>query len=89
MPRMRRSSTGRSIGNRSDFESMEMNGDEDEIRSRRSSRAGSYFDPDRIREKVEADEHLHHYISEQLERVKAERSVDGYEDGDEIEAHAG
>lgn len=94
MPRIRRSSTSRSIGARSDFGSVDMNGDADEdgddVPTRRVSRANSVFsnDPDRIREKTEADAHLHLYISEQLERVKHERGVDGLGQGDEIEAQA-
>ncbi len=86
---MRRSSTARSIGGRSDFEAIE-NGDEDEGRRRRLSRAVSVYsnDPDRIQERAEADEHLRYYISEQLERVKHERLTDGAENGDEIEANA-
>lgn len=95
MPRIRRSSTSRSIGARSDFESVDTNGDYDDedhdgIRTRRLSRAASVYsnDPDRLRAKDEADAHLHHYISEQLERVRNERGVDGLEQTDEIEAHA-
>jgi hypothetical protein len=52
-------------------------------------RSTSSFDATRARERAEADAHLHAYITQQLERVRQERSVDGVlEDGDEFEAQA-
>lgn len=93
MPRMRRSSTNRSISARSDFDAADVNGDEeedeDEVRPRGPSRSASIYDPERIREKAAADEHLQHYISDQVEKVKTDRSAaDGFQPGDEIEATA-
>lgn len=85
MPRFRRSSTARSIGARSDFDNGEANGYEDD------NDGGSVThdeDPDRLREKEDAEEHMRNYITQQLERVKNEQVVDGYERGDEFEASA-
>lgn len=87
MPRIRRSSTARSIGARSDFDQSEANGYDDDHDGH--SISGSVIltdDPQRIREKEEADEHMHNYIAEQLERVKSEQLSNGYEKGDELEA---
>ncbi|KAI2631706.1 Six-hairpin glycosidase [Xylaria nigripes] len=66
--RMRRSSTARSIGARSDFDGS-VNGDEFEARS------VVMDDPMRQAQRLEADAHLHQYITDQLQRV-----VDGDED---------
>jgi hypothetical protein len=56
--------------------------------TRRGSADNSVFmgDPGRLRERVEADAHLHTYISQQLERVKLEQGSDTYSVGDEFEA---
>ncbi|KAK7723996.1 hypothetical protein SLS64_000330 [Diaporthe eres] len=91
MPRIRRSSTARSIGARSDFDHSEANGYDDEQDGH--SISGSVVltdDPQRLREKEEADEHMHNYIAEQLERVKTEQlsNGNGYEKADEFEAQA-
>lgn len=79
-PRMRRSSTARSIGARSDFDTS-VNGEELEARSVLPD------DPERQAQREEANAHLHQYISGQLQRV-----IDDDEDGDvdreEYEAHA-
>ncbi len=142
MPRLRRSSTARSLGARSDFytdagtetthdgdisqlqfqfgeaseHSLGTNGtnghgvqngqngrhaehddddnDDDGLRMhasrRRASRSGSMFfnDPARVRERAEADEHLHRYIADQLQRFKSSESLATYERGDEFEAQA-
>lgn len=85
MPRIRRSSTARSIGARSDFDASEPNGYDDD----HDGGSVTHDDnPDRQREKAEAEEHMHNYITRQLERVKNEQVVDGYERGDEFEAQA-
>ena len=83
MPRIRRSSTARSIGARSDWGS-EPNGYEEDGHSVTGSVNGD--DPERQREKAEADAHMHNYIAEQLQRVKSEQVADAYEKGDEFEA---
>lgn len=84
-PKMRRSSTARSIGARSDFEGS-VNGDDDDVASLGNS--VSNLDPERESERKEADAHLHHYISEQLERVrKDDLEYDGY-NLEEHETHA-
>ncbi|KHN97348.1 Six-hairpin glycosidase-like protein [Metarhizium album ARSEF 1941] len=66
MRRIRRSSTARSIGARSDF----TNGVDDDAHS--LSNSVLQDDAERVREKLEADLHLHRYISDQLERYKDE-----------------
>lgn len=75
-PNMRRSSTARSIGARSDF-------DADEARSIGNSVETD--NPEREKERREADFHTANYVSEQLERVRSHQSAD-YETGDEFEA---
>ena len=65
---MRRSSTARSIGARSDFDNS-INGHDDDARST----TNSIFppeDPERAKEREEADSHMHKYISDQLNRYK-------------------
>jgi len=79
--KMRRSSTTRSIGARSDFD-ISVNGDED------TRSIGNSVEPDnaeRERERREADAHTAHYVSEQLSRVRSHQSAD-FETGDEFEA---
>ncbi|KAI0025672.1 Six-hairpin glycosidase [Xylariomycetidae sp. FL0641] len=81
-PRMRRSSTARSIGARSDFDAS-VNGDLDDVRSVMPD------DPEREAERKEADAHLHAYISDQLQRVVDDKDYPGaYNNGEEYEAHA-
>ncbi|KFY35082.1 hypothetical protein V494_06227 [Pseudogymnoascus sp. VKM F-4513 (FW-928)] len=73
---MRRSSTSRSIGARSDFNSS-INGDahtEVDGDSKRNS-----VDPEGEREREEVNKHVAHYVSEQLEKVLAK---DGFEPED-------
>jgi hypothetical protein len=91
-PRLRRSSTARSLAARSDF-SGDTNGDEDDedddaYTPRRSSVGNSIIlnDPIRAREKADADAHMHNYISEQLERVRSQQGEDWMTPADEIEA---
>lgn len=77
---MRRSSTARSIGARSDFDTS-VNGDD-------PVSVGNSVAPEtaeRERERQEADLHTANYVSEQLERVRSNVSAD-YETGDEFEA---
>ncbi|KAG6014099.1 hypothetical protein E4U54_005827 [Claviceps lovelessii] len=70
---LRRSSTARSIGARSDFD-VSLNGgdDDDDADDDARSIINSVFhgDLERSREKEEADLHMHHYISDQLNRYK-------------------
>ncbi|KUI74038.1 hypothetical protein VM1G_09281 [Cytospora mali] len=85
MPRFRRSSTARSIGARSDFDASETNGYDDD------HDGGSVThdeDPERLRQKAEAEEHMRNYITQQLERVKNEQGDDANERADEFEAQA-
>ena len=89
-PRLRRTSTSRSIAARSDFD---LNRFEDEGDGDFPTRRGSLShgvlmaaNPERLREKREADNHMHAYISQQLERVKLEQGADVYSTGEEFEA---
>jgi hypothetical protein len=82
-PSLRRSSTTRSIGARSDYESS-LDGDhEDDTRSIGNSVATD--NPDREKERNEANAHVAHYVSEQLERVRSRDSA-VFEIDDEFEA---
>lgn len=77
---MRRSSTSRSIGARSDFDHSE---DED-ARSVVNSVAPD--SAERQKEREEADAHTANYVSEKLQRVRSNQSADFDEQGDEFEA---
>lgn len=79
-PRIRRSSTARSIGARSDFDTS-VNGEEYEIRSVVTE------DHERQAQREEANAHLHQYISGQLQRVIDDDAA-GDVDREEYEAHA-
>ena len=85
MRRIRRSSTARSIGARSDFD-IPINGVDDDAASTTDS--VYHDDPERIKEKEEADSHLHRYISEQLNRYKDENLKNMVDHQDEFEAKA-
>ncbi|KAK5998105.1 hypothetical protein PT974_00477 [Cladobotryum mycophilum] len=84
--RPRRSSTSRSMGQRSDFEGM-MHGDEDDARS-----VAGHDDPERQKEKQkekqEANEHLHKFVSDQLQRFKGESSANADANEEEFETRA-
>lgn len=77
MPRIRRSSTARSIGARSDFD--------DDTHSMTNS---VHLDDDRHRERVQADAHMHSYVSDQLNRYKDDKTGGQYADDDEYETKA-
>ncbi|KID63493.1 glycoside hydrolase family 63, partial [Metarhizium hybridum] len=83
MRRIRRSSTARSIGARSDFEAS-ANGVDDDAHSVTNSVI--HDDSERAREREEADSHLHRYISDQLERFKDESVNGGHADEYETKA---
>ncbi|EHK46282.1 hypothetical protein TRIATDRAFT_317291 [Trichoderma atroviride IMI 206040] len=80
---LRRSSTARSIGARSDFESS-INGDDD---ARSVTNSVYHDDPERIKEKQEADSHMHRYISDQLRRYNGAGNEED-SGGDEYETRA-
>lgn len=87
-PRFRRSSTARSLAARSDFDGLS----DDEGAATHSRRGSSVVlaDPERLRRKAEADEHMHNYVAEQLERVRSARdreNGDGDGNAEEFEAH--
>lgn len=77
-PRIRRSSTARSIGARSDFDrATDYDSDVESSELRRGSSV-ILGDPEQLRRRAEADAHMSNYVSEQLERV---RSATEYENG--------
>ncbi len=88
---VRRSSMARSIGARSDFDTVVAGGDDDDdehFDARRSSVYGGgsvWDDAERQAEIREANIHLHRYVTDQLERVRTDR---GESDVDEYEAQA-
>jgi hypothetical protein len=83
-PKMRRSSTTRSIAARSDFEASVNGDDHDDARSIGNS--VEVDNPERERERREADAHTANYVSEQLSRVRSHQSADFESNGDEFEA---
>ncbi|KAG5977597.1 hypothetical protein E4U56_007348 [Claviceps arundinis] len=91
---LRRSSTGRSIGARSDFD-VSINGDDDDDDDDDTDEDGrstinSTFQGDsgKLKEKQEADLHMHQYISDQLTRYKDGVLLDGKSDEEEFETRA-
>lgn len=80
---LRRSSTARSITARSDFESS-VNGDDD---ARSVTNSVYHDDPGKVKEKQEADSHMHRYISDQLRRYNGASNEDD-SGGDEYETRA-
>jgi hypothetical protein len=80
-PSLRRSSTSRSIGARSDFDAS-VNGDEG-IRSMGNSVATDNLE--RERERNEANAHVAQYVSERLERVRS-HDTEAFVNEDEYEA---
>lgn len=85
-PRMRRSSTARSIAARSDFD-VSVNGDDDDGDTNSLTNSVTAYEPERESLRREADSHMHQYITDQLERVKTHQEHQGYE-SDEFETHA-
>lgn len=82
-PGIRRSSTSRSLGARSDFDRSVDDADgEDQLSVENSVETET---AERERERREADAHTAHYVSEQLSRVRSNQSAD-FETGDEFEA---
>lgn len=84
MHRIRRSSTARSIGARSDFvfdDDARSDGMSVAAEDAATARRGS-------RERTEADEHMHAYISDQLNRYKDEMLSDRFSHADEFETSA-
>ena len=77
-PRVRRSSTNRSIGNRSDF-NISTNDDEDA----RSANGSVYTNGEGERRRSEANQHVANYVTDQLERIRSHEPVF---DTDEFEA---
>ena len=72
---LRRSSTTRSIGFRSDWDTS-THGDPDEAFSpiNRTNSVG-YLDEESLKQKAEVDKHVAHYINDQLERMKSNDSA--------------
>lgn len=72
---LRRSSTTRSIGFRSDWDTS-THGDPDEAFSliNRTNSVG-YLDEESLKQKTEVDKHVAHYVNDQLERMKSNNSA--------------
>jgi hypothetical protein len=87
-PSVRRSSTTRSIGNRSDFYSGDATpdastvlDDEEASASRGVSRGGSHASSRRgSTADARDEEHVNHYVASQLQRVRSSASIAAYED---------
>lgn len=89
MQRVRRSSTARSIGARSDFDASQNGVDDDDEDDVRSDGASIFHeDEDKRREKSEANQHMHRYVSDQLNRFKVGKMAERFEQGDEFEPKA-
>lgn len=82
---LRRSSTARSIGARSDFDASLNGADDDDARSTTDSVFQD--DPEKSKEKIEADLHMHQYVSDQLNRYK-DGTLNGQNHEDEFETKA-
>ena len=76
--RIRRSSTTRSIGNRSSFNES-LNGDGDRAGAA-SSHSAVADDEEQDKRRKEADLHVANYVSDQLERIRSNESAAVYED---------
>jgi hypothetical protein len=78
----RRSSTSRSIGMRSDWET-NTNGDDDAAMSpiNRTNSIG-YLDEATLKEKAEMDSHVANYVSDQLERLRTHQESDEIDNGE-------
>lgn len=85
MPRVRRSSTARSIGARSDFD-VSLNGDDDDDDDGRSVSDSMYPQGDRSAEREEADSHLQRYITEKLNSYRNENEHENSHDEYETKA---
>jgi hypothetical protein len=72
---LRRSSTSRSIGFRSDWETS-TNNDEDEPEPINRTSSIGYLDSEELRRKAEIDDKVADYVSDQLERVKSGESAE-------------
>lgn len=82
---MRRSSTARSMGARSDFTATDGGDYEDHDEPRSIGGSVGTENAERAEERRTADAHLSNYVSEQLARVRSHQSAD-YASGDEFEA---
>ncbi|KAL9068671.1 MAG: hypothetical protein Q9157_006433 [Trypethelium eluteriae] len=82
---LRRSSTSRSIGSRSDWaESTEGDEDDDSAFGKPARNNSIFFDEATLKEKAELDEQVASYVQDQLERMKSPDATDRYRD--ELEA---
>lgn len=75
--RLRRSSTSRSIGNRSDRDDRSLNGDhesavEDDVAAMSLARKNSVgsMDSEAVKKRQEADTHVAEYVSQQLQHIR-------------------
>ncbi|CAH0001606.1 unnamed protein product [Clonostachys byssicola] len=87
--RIRRSSTSRSIGARSDFSLNGVDVDDDDGDAHSTTASVFPDDPERARQRSEADSHMHQYISDQLERYRIDQTSNEYEQDLETDAKLG
>lgn len=84
-PRLRRSSTARSIGARSDFDEP-INGDDEDAHSISNSVFAE--SPEESKKRTEADAHMHQYISHQLDKYQKDGADGHYGSAEEYETTA-
>ena len=71
---LRRSSTTRSIGDRSDWASTQ--GDDDALTPINRTNSIGYLNEDDLKQKAEMDQHVAHYVTDQLERIRSNDSAE-------------
>jgi hypothetical protein len=70
---LRRSSTTRSIGHRSDWETS-TNGEEEGLTPINRSNLIGFLDEDALKKKAKTDQHVASYVRDQLERIRSNES---------------
>jgi len=78
---LRRSSTSRSIGIRSDLDATDDDEDDgedynDDFPQMNRSNSVGYFDEETMKRKAEMDKHVAHYVNDQLQRIRTHRDPD-------------
>jgi hypothetical protein len=84
MPRLRRSSTGRSIGARSDYDDTPTGADDDDAQS--TTNSVFVESPEETKRRSDADTHMHQYISTRLDQYKKNDAAGPFGEADEYEA---
>jgi hypothetical protein len=76
---LRRSSTSRSIGLRSDWEATD---DDDTYTPINRTNSIGYLNEEALKQKTQMDHHVAHYVSDQLERLRTHRDSDDFDCGE-------